>query len=59
MLLMVASLLLLSAAGMVRVVCRMCGVDEKGESVWYVGVCILLLSFIAVYGLSCTQMAVK
>ena len=57
MLLMVASLLLLSAAGVV--VCRRCGVDEKGESVRYVGVCILLLSFIAVYGLSCTQMAVK
>ena len=56
---MVASSLLLSAAGMVRVVCRRCGVDEKGESVQYVGVCILLLSFIAVYGLSCTQMAVK
>ena len=39
MLLMVASLLLLSAAGMVRVVCRRCGVDEKGESVRYVVEC--------------------
>ena len=27
--------------------------------VWYVGVCIMLLNFIAVYGLSCMQVAVK
>ena len=49
MLLMVATLLILSVAGMVHVVCRSCGVDEE----WcvcgiYVGVCIMLLSFIAV-----------
>ena len=40
MLLMVDSLLLLSVGGMVHRVCRRCGVDEKGESMQYVGVCI-------------------